>query len=219
MTEELLTEQEQIEQLKNWIKQYGLTVIAGVLIALVLVSCWHWYQRYQHKILIHASGVYDEMLTARAQNDGTSLANAKVQADKLFSHYPKTPYAQFAAFMLARDAVAHQDYPAALKQLTWVMDHGTDDSIREIAKLRVARILITENKADDAIKELATVYDASFKGLAEEVKGDAYLQQKNYADAKSAYKLALNSLPKEEEAEKPLLQMKLDNLATANDVA
>jgi predicted negative regulator of RcsB-dependent stress response len=219
LTEELLTEQEQIEQLKNWIKQYGLTVLAGVVIALIMVSCWRYYQRYQDRILTHASGVYDEMLTARAQNDAASLDNAKVQAGKLLSDYPKTPYAQFAAFTLARDAVAHQNYPEALKQLNWVLDHGTDDSIRQIAEIRMARILITENKAGDALATLEKVYDTSFKGLIEEVKGDAYLQQKDYPNAKAAYHLALTSLPKEEAAEKPLLQMKLDNLATANDIA
>jgi predicted negative regulator of RcsB-dependent stress response len=211
---ELLTEQEQIEQLKAWIKQYGFTVLAGIVIALIMVSIWHAWQNYQTRILTHASGVYDEMLTARAQNDGTSLENARVQADKLITHYPRTPYAQFAAFMLARDAIAHQKYPEAIKQLTWVVDHGSDSSLKQIAKLRLARILITENKSRDALSTLTDVEDDNFKGLIEEVKGDAYLQLKENNNAKTAYQLALNALPKDEAAEKPLLQMKLDNLAT-----
>ena len=211
---ELLTEQEQIEQLKSWIKQYGLTVVSGILIALVLVSLWHTWQNYQTRMLTHASGVYDEMLTARAQNDASSLVNAKVQAEKLLSHYPKTPYAQFAAFMLARDAIAHQQYPEAITQLTWVVDHGNDSALRQIAKIRIARILITENKSRDALTELQKVYNPNFTGLIEEVKGDAYFQLKDNASAKNAYQIALNALPKDEAAEKPLLQMKLDNLAT-----
>ncbi|MES2217699.1 MAG: tetratricopeptide repeat protein [Pseudomonadota bacterium] len=211
---ELLTEQEQIEQLKSWIKQYGLTVISGILIALVLISIWHSWQNYQTRMLTHASGVYDEMLTARAQNDAAAPANAKIQAEKLLSHYPRTPYAQFAAFMLARDAAAHQQYPEAVKQLSWVVDHGSDDSLRQIAKIRIARIMITENKSRDALAELQKVYNANFNGLIEEVKGDAYLQLKDNSNAKKAYQLALNALPKDEAAEKPLLQMKLDNLAS-----
>src|ERR1700722_15517460 len=76
-----MTEEEQIEQLKNWIKQYWATVLSGIIIALIMVTCWHYWQAYQTKILTHASMVYDEMLTARAQNDGSSLANAKIQAE------------------------------------------------------------------------------------------------------------------------------------------
>jgi predicted negative regulator of RcsB-dependent stress response len=115
---------------------------------------------------------------------------------------------------LARDAVAHQQYPEAITQLTWVIDHASDSALRQIAKIRMARILITENKSRDALSELQKVYNHNFNGLIEEVKGDAYIQLKDNANAKTAYQLALNELPKDEAAEKPLLQMKLDNLAS-----
>ena len=68
---EYLTEQEQIELLKAWIKQYSLVILAGVLIAVITISGWRYWQQRQNKILSHASAVYDEMLTMRAQNDGT----------------------------------------------------------------------------------------------------------------------------------------------------
>src|SRR5476649_2349529 len=112
-----MTEEEQIEQLKNWIKQYGLSILLGAALAVFMVTCYHYWEQYQVRILTHASGIYDEMLTARAQNNPTSLANAKVQAEKLLSHHAKTPYAQLAAFMLARDAVIQKKYAEALEQL------------------------------------------------------------------------------------------------------
>ena len=211
---ELLTEQEQIEQLKSWIKQYGFTVLAGIVIALISVSLWHVWQNYQTKKLTHASSVFDEMLTARAQNDTASLENARAQADKLLRHYAHTPYAQFAALMLARDAIAQQKYPIAVTQLNWVLDHGKDKALKQIAQLRLARIFITENKARAALTLLTKPFDTNFTSLLEEVKGDALLQLKDDAGARTAYQNALMALPKDETAEKPVLQMKLDNLAT-----
>jgi predicted negative regulator of RcsB-dependent stress response len=212
---EYMTEQEQIEQLKAWIKQYGLTVIAGIAIALLLVSGWHYWERYQNNILFHASGVYDEMMDARSQTNAKSLANTAVQAERLLTHYPKTPYAQFAALMLARDAVAKQNFPEALKQLNWVIDHSNSHSLQQIARLRIARIDIAQKQPAAAIEVLSVVSDQSFAGLIAEVKGDAYLRMQEAAKAKDAYQLALQELPKDEVTERPLLQMKIDNIATS----
>lgn len=211
---ELLTEQEQIEQIKNWLKQYGLTVVAGIVFALIIVSAWHYWDRYQNKILIHASGIYDEMLTLKAQNNTNEAA---VQAKRLLSHYPKTPYAQMAAFTLARDAAIAHDYPEAINQLNWVASHTQNAPIRSIAKIRLARIYIAENLPEDALKQLKKINDQNFNGMVDEAKGDAYLLEHDTAKAKEAYQQGLQELPSDEETRKPIIQMKLDNLATASD--
>lgn len=206
-----LTEQEQIQQLKNWIKEYGLTILIGVILALLITSGWHYWQNYRHKNLSHASGVYDEMLTARAEGNAIEL---KVQAEKLISHYPKSPYAQMAAFMLAREAVITENYTEALHQLNWVLEHTSVPAFRDIARLRIARILIATNKAPDAITVLHQVDDSSFKGMASEIEGDAYLSLNELDRAQHSYQLALKELPNPE-ATRPILQMKLDDLAKA----
>ncbi len=212
---EYLTEQEQIELLKNWIKQYSFVILTGVLIAVIAISGWRYWQQRQNKMLDHASSVYDEMLTMRAQNDANVTL---VQAQKLFSHYPKTTYGQMAALMLARDAVIKKNYPEAEKRLNWVLDHSNTDSIRQIARLRLARVLLTENKPEETIKVLKTIDDDSFNGLTDEVRGDAYLIMKNIDMARKSYQQALSELPNAESI-RPLLQMKYDNLATAQTVS
>lgn len=207
-----MTEQEQIQQLKNWVKQYGLTIIAGIAAAIAISSAWHYWQAYKEKILTHASAVYDEMLTLRAQ--GNSYG-AGVQANKLLEHYPRTPYAQMASFMLARDAVLKKNYPEAITQLNWVIDHSNDKSIKEVARLREARILITQQKPQDAINFLKTVDDKTFNGLIDETKGDAYLAMNDKTSARTSYKKALEELPNAE-ITRPILQMKFDNLSIKN---
>lgn len=205
-----MTEQEQVQQLKNWIKQYGLTILIGILLALVITTGWRYWQNYRNKILSHASIIYDEMLTLRAQNN---TDGASVQAKKLVSHYPKTPYAQMAALMLARDAVLKKNYPESINQLTWVLDHSKEHSIREIARIRLARILITQKKPDAALDFLKKLDDKSFIGLVDEVRGDAYIARNDANAARKAYQLALAEIPNAE-ITRPILQMKYDNLAT-----
>ncbi len=206
---EYLTEQEQVELLKKWIKQYSIVILAGVLLAVAAITGWRFWQDRQAKIYAHASGVYDEMLSMRAQNNQEQTL---VQANKLFSHYNHTVYGQMAALMLARSATSKNDYPEAQKQLQWVMDNSDNASMQQIARLRLARLLITMNKPDESIKLLDTVNDEAFAGLIEEVKGDAYLAKKDIASARDAYALALKDLP-HADVIRPLLQMKYDNLA------
>jgi predicted negative regulator of RcsB-dependent stress response len=206
---EYLTEQEQIELLKAWIKQYSLVILAGVLIAVITISGWRYWQQRQNKILSHASAVYDEMLTMRAQNDGTVTL---IQAQKLFNHYPQTTYGKIAAFMLARDAILKKNYPEAEKQFNWVIDNSKINSIRQIARIRLARVFIAEKKPKDAVNELQTVEDKSFDGLTDEVRGDAYLAMNNTEMARQSYQHALAELPNADVI-RPLLRMKYDNLA------
>ncbi len=209
---EYLTEQEQIEILKNWIKQYSLVILGGIALAIIVITSWRYWQERQYKILSHASAVYDEMLTKRMQNDTVAT---QVQAQKLFSHYTKTIYGQMAPFMLARDAIASKNYPEAEKQLNWVLDNSNTNSFRQIARIRLARIKIAQQKPDEAIKILQTVEDKTFNGLTDEIKGDAYFAMNDIGKAREAYQRALSELPNAEVI-RPLLQMKYDNLTTTN---
>lgn len=212
---EYLTEQEQIELFKSWVKQYSLVILMGVLIAAAAISGWRYWQQRQNKILTHASSVYDEMLNMRAQNDSTATL---IQAKKLLSHYPKTTYGQMAAFMLARNAVIKKDYTEAKKQLTWVMDATRIKSVRQIARIRLARILIAEKNPQGALDKLKTIDDKSFTGLIDEVRGDAYLAQNNTRMARQSYQQALAELPNAEII-RPVLRMKYDNLAPTEQSA
>jgi len=208
-----MTEQEQIELLKNWIKQYSLVILAGMVVAGITIFGWRTWQERQVRILSHASAVYDEMLTGRAQNNADATL---VQAQKLFDHYPSTTYGQLAALMLARDAANKKDYDRATNMLNWVLDHSKTAAIRQIARLRLARIQITELKPEESIKTLASIEDETFNGLTYEVRGDAYLAMKDAAKAREAYKQALASLPNADVI-RPLLQMKYDNLASTDN--
>lgn len=206
---EYITEQEQIQQLKDWVKQYGLTILTGITLALVITTGWRYWQNYHEKMLIRASSVYDEMLTSRAQGNASGTM---AQAKKLLEHYGNTPYASMASFMLAREAVLKKNYSDAITQLNSVIDHSKDPAMREIARLRIARILITEKKPQDALNLLRKIADKNFNGLVNEISGDAYLAMGNQPAARKAYQAGLQELPNAE-VTRPILQMKLDNLS------
>lgn len=207
-----LTEQEQIELLKSWIKQYSRVILLGVLLAMICIFGWRFWQQREIKVTTRASKIYDEMLTARAQND--TLATA-AQAKKLEKHYAKTVYGNMASLMLARDAVTKKKYDEASALLSDVMQHGQIPGIKQIARLRLARLYLTLNAPQKSIGILKKIDDKTFIGLIEEVRGDAYLLMKNNKLARQSYQAALTLLPNADTT-RPLLQMKFDNLATGS---
>lgn len=207
---EYLTEQEQIALLKSWLKRYGLTILTGILLAIMISGGWRYWQYRHTKTLLHASAIYDEMLTARAQNNANG---ALIQAEKLVHHYSSTPYAEMAALLLARDAVLKKNYPEAIHQFDWVMKHGHHRTTRQIARLREARILIMQKNPQAALTLLDKVGDNAFIGLIDEIKGDAYLALNDTVSARKAYAKAMNELPNAE-VMRPILQMKFENLAS-----
>lgn len=207
---EYLTEQEQIELLKSWIKQYSRVILLGVLLAILCISGWRFWQQRELKITTRASSIYDEMLTARAQND---IAATAAQAEKLTERYRKTVYGDIASLMLARKAVNNKEYKKAVELLSHVMKNAHMQGVRQIARLRLARVYLTLETPDKSLDVLKKIDDKTFIGLVEEVRGDAYLLMKNTALARQSYQSALKLLPNADTT-RPLLQMKFDNLAT-----
>lgn len=209
MIADYITEQHQIDRVKSWIRRYGIVLMSGIVVVASCIGIWRYMVSVQHRQVMQASTLYDVMLTKRAQRRYGEVENyAKV----LVHHYTETPYAQMAAFMLARNAVQKRAYPIAEHHLYWVMRHSQTAAVRQIARLRLARVLIAEHKSEEALRVLERIEDKDFYGLVYEIRGDAYVSQKNYALARQAYHHALTMLPNAESA-RPLLQMKYDDLA------
>jgi len=203
---EYLTEQEQIQQLKTWVKQYGPTVLLGIAAALVITFCWRYWQAHELAFSQRASIAYDSLLNLRTDNKNSDTV---LGAKSIVKDYAKTPYADMATLMLARDAVLKKEYPAAISTLNNLINHSDSPPIREIARIRIARILIDENKIKDALAVLNKIDDPSFIGLINEVRGDAFLAINNQEAAKKAYQLALKQIPNAETL-RPILEMKLN---------
>jgi predicted negative regulator of RcsB-dependent stress response len=113
--------------------------------------------------------------------------------------------------LLARESVSKNNYPAAETHLNWVVDTAHDAALRQMARIRLARVLLADNKSKEALKILNTVDDPIYLPLIEDVKGDIFVSQGNAAQAKVSYAEALQNAP-ELVSIYPLLQMKLDNL-------
>ncbi len=207
-----LTEQQQLDQISQWWKKYGLSTVSIFIIALAAGIGWRFWLQHREVKLARGSTHYEELLNAVVNDD---TASATKEATLLKSNYRYTPYSALATLVLARGYVYQNNYPKAEAELSWVMKHASTNSLKEVARLRYARILDQENKPQDALKLLEKTNDVAYLPMINEVKGDSYvlLDQKDLA--RTAYQQALSSIPGYA-VMRPVLAMKLDNLATGS---
>ena len=72
-------------------------------------------------------------------------------------------------------------------------------------------MLLDEKKYDEALKLLDTEHPEAFTGLFADLKGDIFVAQGKMAEAKAAYKQALEKLPAAG-TYRAIVQVKLDGL-------
>ena len=204
-----LEEQEQVAELKAWWNQYGnfvTALLAALVLALAGWQGWRWYQAEQ---ATRAAALYENLAKAIQANDPKAVRDS---GGALVESYPRTLYASMAALFLARYYFDKADLKSAKLQLQWVIDRSPSEDFRDLARLRLGAVLLDEKAYDEALKladeKHTAAYDAQFAAL----KGDVLLAKNQPADAKAAYKLALEKAAQEDSPFRESLRMRLDAL-------
>lgn len=182
-----LTDKEQIELIKKWWNQYGKIALIAIIVGLAIGFGWRYWR--QHKIVQaeNASMVYEQLQDAAAQKQ---FAKTAPLAQKLIKDYRDTPYASMGALIAARDAVLQNNLQLALTKLQWIINNTKSNSLKQIARLRSARILLAQKKYQAAINTLKTVDDPVYRPLINSVKGDIYHAMGKTAQANQFYHAA-----------------------------
>lgn len=195
------TEEQQVEAIKNWLRENGKSVVLGAIIGLGALYGWRYYQTEQQILKEQASDAYSQVVTMIAENP----ENAEKAVNEFIASN-QTGYADLVALQLAKSFVEKDDLVKAAAQLRLVQ--ASDDVVLQaIANLRLARIEIEQGHLDAAINELNKVTSESWKAQVEELRGDIALQQNNVEQAIAAYEASIAAAPSQ------VVQMKLDNLS------
>lgn len=186
------TEEQQIEAIKKWFNENGRSIVVGLVIGIACIVGWNGWQSYKTEQAREASDLFQGMLLAVDKNNGDSILKL---GERIKDNYANSPYADFARFFLAKQQVESGNLEAARNELHGVLADSSDPSIKNIARLRLLRILFAEGKNDEAL-ELINGFDVSssgkFEAAYEELKGDAYVALGKDREARSAYKRSLD---------------------------
>ncbi len=204
------TEEEQVEALKRWWKANGTSTIAGVVTALLLIGGWNFWQSYQLDKANQASSLYQQLVISESEEKQASVEKI---SQRLSEQYASTPYADYAALMLAKHNV-EQDEVDGAKTILQQLIQTAGDEIKHVARIRLIRLLLASADYEKGLQLIAQVDAATATGFSasyDELKGDLYVALDRLGEARTAYQSALRAGQRS-----PLLQFKLDDITAAD---
>lgn len=200
------SEEEQIEALKRWWVANGRSVISGIVVGVIVIGGWNFWKSYKDNQAQLASSMYQQLL--KAVKD-TKIASADKISEQLNEQFASTDYADYAALIRAKIKLQQGDQETA-RQLLEKVAGSADQELRNVAKIRLIRLLMDKGKFEQGLQliaELDPSAEQGFNGIFEELKGDLYAALDRSDEARTAYQNALR-----EGYSSPLLQFKLNDL-------
>jgi predicted negative regulator of RcsB-dependent stress response len=204
-------EQEQLEAMKAWWQDNRNWIVGVLLAAIVVVGGWRGWSYYQHKQGSEAATLFQQFSEQMGSDDAKRINDA---AAAMMEKFSGSAYASRAALMAALENEQMKDAATAKTQLQWVIDNAGEEGLKDMARLRLAAVLLDEKNYAEALKQLEAEHMASFDGLYADLRGDILNAQGKKDEARSAYTLAFEKID-ERSMYRNLIQIKLDALGVA----
>jgi predicted negative regulator of RcsB-dependent stress response len=214
-------EYEQGEQVRKWIRENGIAVVVGVLLALALIFGWRQWQARRTNHEMQAASQF--AVAQNAVQTGNRQAMAAALGD-LQKNYDDTPYAALGSAAVAEYDVGKNALKPAAQNLQWAVAHSKQPALKSLFALRLARVLLAQDRPQQALTALDGIPAGDYVALAAELRGDAQLKLGKPDAARKAYEEAMAKLD-QDAPQRNSVQMKLDNLTqpaaapTANKAA
>jgi len=217
---EHLTDEQQLESLKQWWKENGMQL---VLIVALAVGGWYAWQQWQGNKKAKAemgSLIYIEMMDLASQAPLSALPDEQREAmveksQVLKNDYANTQYAHYAGLLLAKLAVAEKRLDDAAEELQTVIDNTGGEELSYIARMRLARLEMGRKNYPQALQLLEGETPPAILPSVAELRGDIYLFAGDQAAARAAYQSALDALGSDDQRLRALLELKLNQVMSA----
>lgn len=204
-----LEEQEQIDAIKHFWKQWGNLITWVLIVVLGAYSAYNGWQYWQRSKASQAALMHDEMQRSIGTGDTARIERAFADMKDKFGG---TAQATQAGLEAAKALAEKGKTTEAKAALAWVAEKGSDDGLKAVARLRLASLLAGEKAYDEALKQLAGSFPAEFVPLAADRRGDVYLMQGKRVEAAAEFGKAYQGLSKTAGDYRRLVGIKLNSL-------
>ena len=179
-----LEEQEQLDELKHFWKQYGNAITWFLIVVMGAYVAWNGYQYWERQQSSKASALFDEVERTAASGDAAKLERA---FNDMKERFPGTTFAAQSALLAAKVFQQTEKADVAKSALVWASEHASDEASAQLARLRLANLLTQQKAYDEALKTLSKPFQPAFAGLASDIQGDIAVSQNKPQDAIKAY--------------------------------
>jgi len=203
-----LTDEEQLDKLKNWWVNNGTTLVVVVVVAVVAVVGWRWYSEHRDDAVARSSDLYADYLKATG-------AERETIEGTLASEFPDSSYHVFVLLRDAKAMVDEDDVNGALAELEAALALKPDAPLDDLIRVRIARLQQQLDQTDAALTTLSNVRSLGFRALVLELKGDIHMTRNELDLARESYAAAMAEVG--DGTRRPILEMKVADTAGADD--
>lgn len=189
---EIYDAHEQGEVVKKWLKENGSAIVMGLVIAFGGLFGFKQWQSWQDNNRQQASMEFEVMNSLLGQEQ---LDAAMANFQNLQDDHAKSPYTSMAALQMARARMEVNQPDLAIGLYEYVVENGYPKALSVVARERLARVLLDQGRADEAIQILDGADEVTgFEARFAEVRGDIHFSQGRNSEAETAYLDALGQL-------------------------
>jgi predicted negative regulator of RcsB-dependent stress response len=210
-----LSEKEQLDAMRTWWSENGNYVIGGIVVGIIIIFGMNHWRSTIANAEVEASSLYEDVMYAAGRGN---LEDASAAAADLYSEYGTSPYAGQARLAMARIYMDNARDQDAADQLTALIESDPDSELAMVGRLRLAKILLYQGKAEEVVGLVRDQVDNAFSARLNEVLGDAYVSLAQFSEAEAAYMAALSDNPQAPTVDASLIQLKINDLPVVADV-
>ena len=183
-----MTEEEQLQAIKKWWLRYNTPILVVLSLIMLAVAGYRYWNWHEEKRLTQASTAYDHLMVSFSEHHNKEVRS---YANQLIKNYDQTVYADAARMTLAKLYVEKEDNKRAIDLLGAVVSNSKVPALKQVAKIRIARLLVSQKSYDQALNELSVVDDNAYMTIVNELKGDIFVEKGEYQQAMTSYKMAI----------------------------
>jgi predicted negative regulator of RcsB-dependent stress response len=210
IVDEFLTDEQQADVVRKWIRENGGYMLGGLVIGLGGLFGWNQWQDYREVQAEQASELYEEIVLSMRDSRGTRADALLLDLQK---DHSSSPYLDQARLMMAKFYLDRSEFELASNALADVVSGSRSSEMKHIARLRLARVRIQQQKLNEALDILTDTHPGSaFSARYHDLRGDIFHALNRPDDARSEYVAALSDVQQPPVVDRMYVQTKLDDL-------
>jgi predicted negative regulator of RcsB-dependent stress response len=197
----------------KFLDKYKKMLIILVILIIFILSFFVISNQLQKGANEKASIIYNDWNEEISQ-ETPSIQNLDIILNQLLKEYPKTGYTQLALLNKANFDANSNNLEDSLKNFEKLIDltegFNGNKILNKISRVSSARILLSLEQYDEAIKMIETFSSSNTNGYIHELTGDILVKQEKNDLAKAQYEMAVKKYS--DETSKSIISMKIANM-------
>ena len=199
----------------KFLDKYKKIIVAIFILVILAITFFIISNQIEKQNNEEASVIYSEWLE-ELSNENPNLDNLNTILNQLLEDYKNTGYTKLALLSKANMDAKSNEFNQALESFNILIDltdgFGGNKIFNKMARVSAARILLTLDRYEEALKMIDTYSSSGTNGYIHELTGDILVKQNKSNLAIAQYELAAAKYS--DETSKSIISMKIANIGT-----